>query len=209
MTLVFQLLCLFITLYVLQKYVVAVPFSRRHRMLPLVLGLIGVYNFYEIIGYITQEKPLFNKMEDLLVLHILYLLLFYIGDILDISIPEYARILLFVSLLAVDIIAILLFRSPEKYRSYYLIDIGIYVLLICVFGTYSYVRYTYSAREHRVTNMLYLALLAPTISVGIHAFAAPDNFVIAPAGLMFSCMVILYLIFQRQFVEGIAGTGGK
>lgn len=204
MILIFQSICLFITMYVLRQYVVSGLSSRKHRLLPLVLGFIGVYNFFEIIGHITRERMLFDRLDDLLLLHILYLLIFYMMEVLDIGIPRYAEQLLFVSLILMDTAVILLFEEPEAYGPYYLTYIGVCVLLILVFGTYAYVRYTYSMREHRVTNLLYLALLIPTASMGIHTFLAKDNLVIAPAGLVFACMVILHLISTDQMVDAEA-----
>ena len=48
MILVFQIICLLITLFVLQQYITLGVSSHMHRLLPLVLGLIGVYNFYDV-----------------------------------------------------------------------------------------------------------------------------------------------------------------
>lgn len=201
MIVVFQSVCLFITMYVLRQYVVSGLSSRKHRLLPLVLGLIGIYNFFEIIGHITHERQLFDRMDDLLLLHILYLLIFYMLEVLDMGIWQYAENVLFVSLIVMDAVVIMMFQQPEKYGLYYLVYIGVCVLLILVFGTYAYVRYSYSVREHRVTNLMYLALFVPTASMGIHMFLAAENLVIAPAGMVFACLVILYLIKSDQMVD--------
>ena len=46
MGLVFHLICLFFTLFVLQSYVSSGFHAREHRLLPLVLGLIALNSFY-------------------------------------------------------------------------------------------------------------------------------------------------------------------
>ena len=48
MGLVFHLICLFFTLFVLQSYVSSGFHAREHRLLPLVLGLIALNSFYRI-----------------------------------------------------------------------------------------------------------------------------------------------------------------
>ena len=52
-----------------------------------------------------------------------------------------------------------------------------------------------------------------TLSAGLATLRGMDttNFPMLMAGSLLAMlpMVVLYLIFQRQFVEGIAGTGGK
>ena len=52
-----------------------------------------------------------------------------------------------------------------------------------------------------------------TLSAGLATLKGQfaTNFPVMMAGSLLAMlpMVILYLIFQRQFVEGIAGTGGK
>ena len=52
-----------------------------------------------------------------------------------------------------------------------------------------------------------------TLSAGLSTLQGQfsDNFPVLMAGSLLAMlpMIVLYLIFQRQFVEGIAGTGGK
>ena len=52
-----------------------------------------------------------------------------------------------------------------------------------------------------------------TLSSGLSTLRGQftTNFPVLMAGSLLAMlpMVVLYLIFQRQFVEGIAGTGGK
>ncbi len=39
--------------YVLQVYATSGAYSRQHRLLPLLVGLIGVYNFYQVVLTLT------------------------------------------------------------------------------------------------------------------------------------------------------------
>ena len=77
---VYQLGCLFITYVVLQTYIVKGVHSRAHRLLPLVMGLIGLYNFYKVLEWLTYEHYLFGRLADMLTLQMLYLVIHYVVD---------------------------------------------------------------------------------------------------------------------------------
>ena len=79
MGLVFHLICLFFTLFVLQSYVSSGFHAREHRLLPLVLGLIALNSFYRITYYVTGEAQTLRILTDLLAIHMLYLMIHYVG----------------------------------------------------------------------------------------------------------------------------------
>ena len=60
MMLLFQGGCLCITLCVLQKYIITGTHSGTHRLLPLVLGLIATYNFYEIVAAFMEAEEVLH-----------------------------------------------------------------------------------------------------------------------------------------------------
>ena len=85
---VYQLGCLFITYVVLQTYIVKGVHSRTHRLLPLVMGLIGLYNFYKVFEWLTYEHYLFGRLADMLTLQMLYLVIHYVVDFMYIDTLE-------------------------------------------------------------------------------------------------------------------------
>lgn len=78
MILLVQIICLCYTLYVLQEYATSGAYSRQHRLLPLLVGLIGVYNFYQVVLTLTGQTELFGRLKDMLLIQVLYLILIYI-----------------------------------------------------------------------------------------------------------------------------------
>lgn len=80
MILLVQIICLCYTLYVLQEYATSGAYSRQHRLLPLLVGLIGVYNFYQVVLTLTGQTELFGRLKDMLLIQVLYLILIYIMD---------------------------------------------------------------------------------------------------------------------------------
>ena len=60
-----QICGLLCTLLVLQYFVVNKIYSQVHRLLPMLLTMSGVYNFYMIVDYITGAEDVFRFLEDL------------------------------------------------------------------------------------------------------------------------------------------------
>lgn len=201
MMILFQLVCLLITLYVLQKYIVTGTYSGNHRLLPLVLGLIGVYNFYEVVQCITNEVALFTGLKELLLIQMLYLLAFYAIDFLNMKLPRLVESGLFVSLLFTNGIILLQYDRPEAYRKYFLAFVFGYIILCLSLGTYAYVRYSFSKQERQVANMVYLALLIPAVSLCLEKLGAVKGELIMPFSLACTCGIILYLIREEKLVE--------
>ena len=71
MILLVQIICLCYTLYVLQEYATSGAYSRQHRLLPLLVGLIGVYNFYQVVLTLTGQTELFGRLKDMLLIQVL------------------------------------------------------------------------------------------------------------------------------------------
>lgn len=201
MIVVFQMVCLFITLYVLQKYIVTGTYSRKHRLLPLVLGLIGVYNFYEVVQCVTNEVNLFTGLKELLLVQMLYLLFFYAMDFLNIKLPRSVESVLFMSLLLMDIVTLLQYGKPEIYRKYFLVFVFSYMVLCLFLGTYAYARYSFSKQERHVAGMVYLALVIPAVSMCLEKFRVVRGELIMPFSLTCTCGIILYLIQEEKLVE--------
>ena len=63
MILLVQIICLCYTLYVLQEYATSGAYSRQHRLLPLLVGLIGVYNFLSGCPYAHRTDRTVRAFE--------------------------------------------------------------------------------------------------------------------------------------------------
>ena len=98
MGLVFHLICLFFTLFVLQSYVSSGFHAREPRLLPLVLGLIALNSFYRITYYVTGEAKTLRILTDLLAIHMLYLMIHYVGDFMKFQLKLRTEVILFCSL---------------------------------------------------------------------------------------------------------------
>lgn len=112
MGLVFHLICLFFTLFVLQSYVSSGFHAREHRLLPLVLGLIALNSFYRITYYVTGEAQTLRILTDLLAIHMLYLMIHYVGDFMKFQLKLRTEVILFCSLVLFN--SMLIIRAAQR-----------------------------------------------------------------------------------------------
>ena len=64
----FQVVCLLVTLVTVFAYIAHHVYSREHRLLPLFLGVIAVFDFYRIVLMLTGAEGLFAQLENLMIL---------------------------------------------------------------------------------------------------------------------------------------------
>lgn len=203
MIMFFQISCLSVTLYVLQKYATMGTYSRTHRLLPLILGLIGVYNFYEIVQRMTGAKEVFTLLKDLLLLQMLFLLVYYILDFLETEITSIVENVLFVMMIGMDVLIFIRYGHPNLYARDFLIAVLWYVLLIIALGTYAYIRSYVSRRKHHVANLLYIALLLPAVAVILEKTKVTQNGIVLSGTLVCSCLIVYYLIVTEQLNDNL------
>ena len=201
MILLVQIICLCYTLYVLQEYATSGAYSRQHRLLPLLVGLIGVYNFYQVVLTLTGQTELFGRLKDMLLIQVLYLILIYIMDFLKIHIPYGVQWIMFCVLLALNVIVFMRYRQPEIYHIYFRIYLIGCTAAIVAMGTYTYLRRSLPMHEHQIANLLYIVLL-----VNAAAMCAEKFFTIPGNLLMLSattgvCGAVHYLIQTDQLMD--------
>lgn len=203
---IYGICCLCITLTVLQIYVSKDTHAHTHRLLPLVLGLCAVYDFYETVKYITGLHSLFCSLEDLLLIQLLYLLLCYARDFLQVNIRKWYDFPLFLSLIIADIYILYHFNSPEKYDILMVFIVLIYEVMILIVGTYAYWSHSGSRtkRDRRITTAIFLALIVPSICAFLKIIVSELPDCILLTGVTFSCLIVFYLIKTDQLIEPAA-----
>ena len=204
MMLIFQVVCLGITLCVLQKYITTGTHSNTHRLLPLVLGVIATYNFYEIVATLMGAAEVFACLKDLLLIQMLHLLLFYTLDFLHIKLPGVMEHLLFVLLLIMDATVLLQYGNGEENEHGMLLFMHWYLLLIAGLATYAYIKYSFNKRERRITNIIYLAFVLPAVSLFLSKLQIIDTKIFMPVSLACTCVIIYYLLENDQLTNTLS-----
>lgn len=194
---------LLFTLFVLQRYIACREHSRTHRLLPLMLGIICITDFYQIVEYLTGEYVVFSFLEELLMLQTHYFLMQYIMDVLKIRFRKEIRIFLFVGLIAADISMILAYReNANAYNMIFWMALASYVVTMFYYTVKAYFVRSYSIKERFVNIALFLAIIIPGVGLlAQHIIDRPWGEVIVPVTLCFSCGIVLYLMETQQLAD--------
>lgn len=192
-----QICGLLCTLLVLQYFVVNKIYSQVHRLLPMLLTMSGVYNFYMIVDYITGAEDVFRFLEDLLLLQVFYVLMYYIMDVLGIELKLKFKCLTLCVLLISDAIIFLCYG-----KSCYTVVSNVF-LTAGIIGFSGWAKSFWQAdRFNRNDKYTYTRLF---ISFGISVMALSTrmympvlhNYII-PVSLMFTNIVICYLLYTDK-----------
>ena len=194
---------LLFTLFVLQRYIACREHSRTHRLLPLMLGIICITDFYQIVEYLTGEHVVFSFLEELLMLQTHYFLMQYIMDVLKIRFRKEIRIFLFVGLIAADISMILAYReNANAYNMIFWLALGSYVITMIYYTVKAYFVRSYSIKERFVNIALFLAIIIPGVGLlAQHIIDRPWGEAIVPVTLCCSCGIVLYLMETQQLAD--------
>ncbi len=198
---IFQLICLLITFYVLEKYIVIGVYSKIHRLLPLLLVVILLYDFYQILRTLTGYDSLFAQMEDLLLLQMIYLLIHYIMDYQYIKLNRILENMLFMSLLLMDVFVLFKYDNTQEYKNIFLGFVIFFVIILLILATYVYTKYTLTRHQYHVSSMLYAVFLLQGVSLILgNIFKEWDN-VIMLTTLACACICINYLITTEKLTD--------
>ena len=198
MGLVFHLICLFFTLFVLQSYVSSGFHAREHRLLPLVLGLIALNSFYRITYYVTGEAQTLRILTDLLAIHMLYLMIHYVGDFMKFQLKLRTEVILFCSLVLFNSMLIIRAAQRETYQDAFRIALLCYTGILLGLATYVRVKSEVSVWEGHVNDMLYLGMALPGVAMLFRAVTPKAEEFLVPGAFEISCLIVFYLMMTGR-----------
>lgn len=199
--LIFQIGCLVVTYLVLQNFISKGVYSKKHRLLPVVLVLVALYEFYQIFQNVLGEYNLFAKLEDILIVQILCLLIYYIMDLFQIQKRLWAEVLLFACLIIIDIILIEAVYASGFYFFIFFFSVMLSVGIILGLVLRSNAVRACSKQEQQANKLLYIALSVPTVGLCISPFAGVLSEILPLLGLLCMDVIILYLLITGQLVD--------
>ena len=198
MGLVFHLICLFFTLFVLLSYVSSGFHAREHRLLPLVLGLIALNSFYRITYYVTGEAKTLRILTDLLAIHMLYLMIHYVGDFMKFQLKLRTEVILFCSLVLFNSMLIIRAAQRETYQDAFRIALLCYTGILLGLATYVRVKSEVSVWEGHVNDMLYLGMALPGVAMLFRAVTPKAEEFLVPGAFEISCLIVFYLMMTGR-----------
>lgn len=201
MMLVFLGVCMCITFFVLQTYITSGFHAREHRLLPLVLTLVALYNFYRIVQEIMGSTSVFRALIDLLVIQMVYALFHYVMDFMHFKLKVWLETLLFFSLLFSDFMMFYDMIYDRSYQDVFLVTLFAYVLLTLGFSTYARILTPLSQIEGHVNDMLYASIALPGFALLFRVFSQGAENIVMPIALECTCLIIYYLMMTGQLTN--------
>ena len=201
MILFFLGVCMCITFFVLQTYITTGFHAREHRLLPLVLALVALYNFYRIVQAIMGHSRVFEALIDLLVIQMVYALFHYVMDFMHFKIKAWVEALLFFSLLLSDSMMFYDMVHDNVYQNTFLVSLLGYVLLTLGFSTYARILTPLSQIEGHVNDMLYASIALPGFALLFRVFSRSAEDIVMPIALECTCLIIYYLMMTGQLAN--------
>lgn len=197
-----RFISLVVALFTMQCYAYSGAYSKSHRLLPVLLTGVCIYDFYEIVLAFTNENHVFLILEQLLFVQMIYLALHYIFDFSHARIPLYLEVIGFVTLICSNIFILLQHTSDNPLFHYlYLLFVYVYSTIILIITTiFSLTRRIKSKRERYIAGMIYLAFLFPVIGIPlrkIHAYGVP----VMSICLICTCFIVLYLLRKGYLMD--------
>lgn len=202
MNLIYLLLCLAIVLVTLEIYVVSGFYARSHRLLPLVLGLLALYDFYLIVEQQTGQAGTFDVLKELLLIQLLDVILYYIVDFTKAKVTMWQNVLILVALFLMDIVVFTQVEHPGVYRKHIVAFGIISVLGILYLVVQKAPNRELISNQTRRNNMVLLVVIiipAVVLILSMLNIIAEDFFL--PMAINISCLIIDYLFLTDRLRE--------
>lgn len=159
-----QLFFLFYLLYTANKYLIMKISSKEHRLLPVIISLAGLFNFYRVVECVTDVPEVFTLLEHLLVLQVIFAIIHYKKDFLRLKFFPGASILLFISLMAFDASLILQYKVNQNTDFLFHMFLTMYILVLIVMDIYIGIRIKLKKREKIIGHSIFASFVLVLIS---------------------------------------------
>ena len=199
---VIRFISLVVALFCMQFYACSDAYSKSHRLLPVLLTGVCIYDFYEMVLAFTGATHVFTILEQLLFVQMIYVFLHYMFDFSHAKIPIYLECIGFISLIFGDVF--ILFMNILEYpifRYLYLIFVYAYSCSIFIISVlFSYSQRIKSKRERYVAGMIYLAFSLTIIGIILRSISNYGIPVLSSC-LIATCAIVLYLLKKGYLLD--------
>ncbi len=190
-----------VTLITIFNFIYNKVSARRHRLLPLVLGLFGVYNFYEIVLTLSQQKQLFARLEDMLMVQLVCLLTFYLYEVLGQKMNKVLQLVTFLLLLGVNLSLFIFYKEPELYIPFQRLFTAYNAGVVAIAGIQSVRRRNGIQRQLVQKIVLYIFLSTPIFVENLRWTPnGTDGIIISALGACL-CLYINVGIWTNRFID--------
>lgn len=197
----YQLSFLCFTLVTLIFYLKAHTNAKGHRLLPVLLCLIALYNFYQVIECVTNVGNALRLLQDLLMVQVLYLVIHYLTEFNQVRKIRALQIILNTSIVVFDISIIISYQKNRYYSFFLLVALLFYYFVIISMAVYTRKKYVARRMERRMNNLLYVVFLIPMVGYALSFYNETLGNIVMPLALSVSCCNVIYLLQTGYMTE--------
>ena len=199
--LLFYMLSLLLALITLNYYISSKVETSIHRLLPMSVGLIAVFEVCQVARIMASSVEGFAVLEDLIVLEMLYLLTHYVLEFYYIRLSKKMSGLLQIVLVLEALIVFMQFRNRMLYMVLYRPFVFVYLVLILIAGTYIYRKNDFSLKEQKVVKILFTVLVLSVVALMFRHATFLYGRVMTTCAFNVVCVVAYYLMKTNQLVD--------
>lgn len=201
MMVVVQLLFLIYTLFMAEQYLVMKISSREHRLLPVILVLAGLYNFYQVVYCVTGAEDVFHLLKSLLMVQVLFGVVHYKKDYVRLKFPIWIDLLLFLGMIFFDIM--ILFDYINWIHAPYIsqISVAYFIAAMLIMNVYILRHVIFNKRRKMVGYILFSANSLVWFSLLSRQLLYPYCELLIPLSLAIAETAIYYLMKTGLIVD--------
>lgn len=202
MKLIFLIICLTIVLLTLESLIVSGFHAKSHRLLPLVLGLVALYDFYLIIELLTGETAVFDILKQLLLIQLLDVILYYILDFINVKLSLLQNGIIISLLIGMDVAIFNQVERPGVYHAHVMAFVVVSVIGILWLVIRNAPKKEMVSKQMRWNNRILIAsLFVPAIALLMYIFDLVEGTIFIPLALDVTCVMLGYLFMTDRLRE--------
>jgi len=189
------------TLFVLWMYILSEAYFRAHRLLPLIMGLIAVFQFNELVRLRFGFENIIIRIHDLVLMQICYICVCYFIDYLYIKLPKIVHAVFFCGLIYVDYIIFANSIDSDMYQESVIRFFVACVVMAIAILIYAFFNKTYSKQEKTTNIIVTTAISLPgLVSLYNHLVGNTDNLILIIA-LEISIITVFALAMRGYIID--------
>lgn len=197
----FHVVCFAVTFIALQYYIAKKKTSLFHRLLPVLLQLMALYNGCQLLIAIDGTNRLFECVEYLIIIQIVYALMWYVFDFMRVRIVAGFGVSLLLMHIAVTLCVIYMYALKSDYESILLVY-AIFILLVITYASiWGVTHRQYTERERRNDILIYASLVIPALAIQMKMIHPHVSNVVLSLSFMLFCFVMLYLLYNGRLKD--------
>lgn len=195
---IFYVICLLVTILSLEILIVSGFRSANHRLLPLLIGLIALYNFYLVVGLRVGESKSISMLKDLLLIQVINLLIYFVVDFMEISLPKIDNFIIIFCVVGMD--AMILFHGVEEsvYRSILIIYVIASIVVALSMMLEASYKKKFSKRVRHNNMIVFWLMFVPLVTLIPTLLGYWEMDIVLPACLLIICLILDWLFLTDR-----------